>query len=94
MKIANMHYANVLAGFKVDWEAYVELKKDTPPEAPSIKDKDNDRKVIKWTPMFKDYLSHTFDHRGPLSYVLHEDETVIEEVYDPLKVNTTTGVVN
>ena len=94
MTAANMHYQNVLAGFKADWEAYMELKKDTAPEAPSIMDRDNDRKVIKWAPIFKDCLSRTFGHRGPLSYVLRDDATVLDEAYDPLKSDATTGVIN
>ena len=72
----------------------MELKKDSAPEAPSINDNDNDRKVIKWDPIFNDCLSRTFGHRGPLSYVLYEDTAVTEEAYDPLKVDTTTGVIN
>ena len=94
MTSANMHYGNVLASFKIDWEAYVELKKDTAPVAPSIMDKDGDKRVIKWAPIFKDCLSRTFGHRGPLSYVLRDDPTVLDEAYDPLKADTTTGVIN
>ena len=94
MSTACMHYANVLADFKVDHEAYKALKEDDAPIAPSINDKDNDRKVIKWAPIFKDCLSRTFGHRGPLSYVLREDAIVLDEAYDPLKIDTTTGVIN
>ena len=56
----NMHYANVLQYFKVDWEAYWALKDDDAPKEPSINDKDKDRNVIKWEPIFKDCLSRTF----------------------------------
>ena len=59
MTTVNMHYANVLQDFKVDFEAYTSLKEDDAPKAPSINDKDNDRKVIKWAPIFKDCLSRT-----------------------------------
>jgi hypothetical protein len=51
---ANMHYTNVLADFKIEWEDYESLKKQDDPDVPTISDKDNDRKVIKWVPIFID----------------------------------------
>ena len=89
-----MHYANVLQGFAVDWEDCKDLKEEDTLTASAIIDKDYDREVIKWAPIFKDCLLCTFDHVGPLIYVLREDETVLYEAYDPLQVNTTTGVIN
>ena len=94
MNAANMYYANVLQDFKLDWEAYQALKEEDAPKAPTINDKDNDRKVIKWSPIFKDALSRTFGHTGPLIYVLRENVAVEPEALDPLNVNDTTGVVN
>ena len=47
MSNANMHYANVIQDFKVEWEAYTALKDEDDPKAPTINDRDNDRKVIK-----------------------------------------------
>ena len=93
MNNACMHYANVLADFKVDREAYKALKEDDAPKAPSINDKDNDRKVIKWAPIFKDCLSRTFGHNGPLIYILRDDAAVEDEALDPLQVHATTGAV-
>ena len=54
----------------------------------------NDQKVIKWAPIFKDCLSRTFGHNGPLIYVLSEDAAVEEESPDPLQINDATGVIN
>jgi len=45
-----MHYANVLVNFKVDYEAFKELKKQDAPDVPDVKDNDGDRKIIKWLP--------------------------------------------
>ena len=47
MNTTNMHYTNVLSEFKVEEEAYADLKKKPEPEALLINDRDNDRKVIK-----------------------------------------------
>ena len=44
---ANMHYNNVLTGFKTDYEAYTLLRKQDEPEAPLVNDKDKEKKVIK-----------------------------------------------
>ena len=80
----NMHYTKVLSNFKIEWEAYLELKSEDPPTPPSISDKDADRKVIKWAPIFQDCLSRTYGSRGPLIYVLREESKVPTEVEDPL----------
>ena len=53
----NMHYNKVLSAFKIDWDAYVNLKSQDSPEVPLVNDKDNDRKVIKWVPTFLDCLA-------------------------------------
>ena len=81
---ANMHYSNVLQGFKADHEAYVLLKKQEKVKTPLVNDRDKEKKVIKWAPLFEDALSCTFGSKGPLIYVLRENETVPSEVDDPL----------
>ena len=78
----------------MDHEAYKALKEDGAPKAPSINDKDNDHKVIKWAPIFKDCLSRTFGHNGPLIYILRDNAAVEDEAIDPLQVHETTGAVN
>ena len=82
---ANMHYANVLSDFKIEWEDYESLKKQDDPDVPSISDKDNDRKIIKWVPIFIHYTSHTYGSRGPLSCVLCDSAEVSTELNDPLE---------
>ena len=94
MSTGNMHYGNILASFKIEWEAYVALKNEDAPKPPTIRDQDNDRKVIKWAPIFQDCLARTYGSRGPLIYVLREAPEVPPEVEDPLQVDDTTGVVN
>ncbi len=87
MTNANMHYGNVLHNFKVEYEAYTALKDEEAPKAPNVNDKDNDRKVIKWAPIFKDWITCTFGHKGPLIYVLRDEATVPDQDLDPLGTN-------
>ena len=94
MSVSNMHYGNILAEFKIEWDAYLDLKEQDAPKPPTINDRDNDRTVIKWAPIFVDCLSRTYGSMGPLSYVLRENETVEDEVADPLGVEESTGITN
>ena len=87
----NMHYTNVLKGFKEDFDAYVTLKKQDNPDVPLVNDKDKEKKVIKWVPLFEDTLSRTFGSKGPLIYVLREDAAVPSEVDDPLQARAHYG---
>lgn len=88
---ANMHYGNVLTGFKTDYEAYCLLKKQDEPEAPVVNDKDKEKKIIKWMPLFEDALSRTFGSKGPLIYVLRDNAAVPTETDDPLDENCHYG---
>ena len=90
MTPVNMHYANILSTFKIEWDAYISLKKEDAPKAPAIRDQDNDRKVIKWAPIFQDCLARTYGSRGPLIYVIRDDEAVPSETDDPLGVDDAT----
>ena len=47
MTPASMCYANVLSAYKIEHDAYVDLKYQDEPDVPKINDRDNDRKVIK-----------------------------------------------
>ena len=87
----SMHYRDVLTGFKVDHEAYTLLKKQDEPDAPVVNDKDKEKKIIKWMPLFEDALSRTFGPRGPLIYVLRENPAVPAEIDDPLDANAHYG---
>ena len=85
---AAIHCTNVLFNFKIDYQAYVDLKYEDAPKAPSINDKDNDRKVIKWASILQDWLARTYGSRGPLIYVLRENSDVPTEVDDPLDADS------
>ena len=86
-----MHYNNVLKGFKDDYEAYALLIKPDSPEAPVVNDKDKEKRVIKWIPLFEDCLSRTFGSKGPLIYVLREDAAVPSVADDPLEAGAHYG---
>jgi hypothetical protein len=88
---ANMHYNNVLLTFKTEWEAYQELRDADEPKIPKINDRDAERKVIKWVPIFLDCMSRTFGAKGPLRYVLRENPDVPNDAADPLDPNAHYG---
>ena len=73
---SNMHYTNVLKEFKLEWEAYEAVKDEGDPKIPKVNDRDGDRKVIRWAPIFLDALEVTHGARGSLRYVLREEHTV------------------
>lgn len=87
----NMHYNNILSTFKTDYEAYALLRKQNAPDVPTLSDKDKEKKVIKWAPLFEDNLSRTFGSRGPLIYVLREHVAVPNEIDDPLQAGCHYG---
>ena len=82
-----MYYDKVLSSFKVEFESYKDLKKYDAPTTPSIQDKDGDRHVIKWAPIFEDALSRTYGSRGPLIYILRTTQAVPTKLEDPLQTN-------
>jgi hypothetical protein len=88
---AILHYNNVLTTFKVEHEAYVKLQKEDAPTVPNVKDTDNERKVIKWAPIFIDCMSRTYGIKGPLAYVLRDTVEVEDEADDPLQDNNYFG---
>ena len=79
-----MNYASVLATFKINYEDYLYMKGEDESKIPKINDRDNDQKIICWSPTFKDCLSSSCGSRGTLTHVLREDLTSSEEVVDPL----------
>jgi hypothetical protein len=84
MTSANMHYINVLKNFKIEWETYQDLRDQAEPTVPLVSEKDGDRKIIKWVPIFIDCLTRTYGVHGPLVYVLRDDPAVPLEATDPL----------
>ena len=91
MTSANMHYANVLKSFKIEWDTYKDLRDQDEPSVPLVSEKDGDRKIIKWVPIFIDCLARSYGVRGPLVYVLRDDPTVPLEANDPLDAHSCFG---
>ena len=85
MNPGSMHWINVLTNFQLERQFYESLKEQDGSRVPFIGDKDSDRKVIKWFPIFLDCLSCTFGSHGPLSYVLCDHARVRSEAVDPLQ---------
>ena len=88
---ASMHYTQVLSDFKVEWEDYKKLQEADEPAVPKINDREAERKVIKWVPIFMDVMPRTFGPKGPLSYVLRENSDVPAEADDPLNEESYFG---
>ncbi len=84
MTTSTMHYTNILSNFKIEFEAYEALKKKDAPDVPKINDKDGDRKIIRWAPIFLDCMEHHYGAKGHLRYVLRENSAVKTEQENPL----------
>ena len=56
-----------------------------------MNDKDQDRKIICWSPIFLDCLSSTCGSRGPLRYVLRDSTEAPGEEEDLFLLNTYYG---
>lgn len=87
----SMQYTDVLTSFKLEWDDYESLKSQDDPTIPLVNDKDHDRKVIKWVPIFLDCVSRTYGSRGPLAYVLRDEVAVADETADPLQAQAYYG---
>ena len=87
----NMHFVNVIGGFKTEYNSYVLLKKQTSPKVPLVSDKDKEKKIIKWVPLFEDALSRTFGSNGPLVYIVWDNSKVPNVRDDPLTANAHHG---
>ena len=74
-----------------DFDAYVLINKQTSPEVPLVSDKDKDKKIIKWVPLFEEALSHIFGSKYPLVYVVRDHSDVPDVSYDPLTENAHYG---
>ena len=79
-----MAYSSVLAIFKIEHETCLSIKDKDDGKVPKINDKGNDRKIIRWDPIFKDCLPSSNGLRGLLICVLRDDSTVPDEVIDLL----------
>ena len=82
-----MHYTNMLKVFKLEWKAYEAVNNEDDWKISKINDRNGDRKVIYWAPIFLDTLENTHGACSPLRYVLREDSIIPLEVSDPLTVH-------
>ena len=65
-------YPSALAIFKIEYEVCLSIEDEIEPKVPKINDRDNDRKMIHWYPIFKGYLASSCDLREPMIYVARQ----------------------
>ena len=63
----------------------------TSPEVPLVSDKDKEKEIIKWVPLFEDALSQIFGSKGPLVYIVQKNDEVPDVVDEPLIKNAHDG---
>ena len=91
MDASSMHYGNVLSTFKIEWEAYEAIISEDDRKVPKIVDRDGDRKIIQWAPIFLDNLDAIIGAKGPLRYVLRDEPIFPPEGNDSLDQNEYYG---
>ena len=91
MDASSMHYGNFLSAFKIEWEAYESIMSEDDPKVPKIFDRDGDRRIIRWEPIFLDNLDAIIGAKGPLRYVLRGEPIVTLEGNNPLDQNSYYG---
>ena len=79
----NMSYSTALATFKIEHEAFLSVKDETEPKVPNINERDNDLKIICWSPIFKEFLASSHDSCSPLIHSLRKDPVVPDEIMHP-----------
>ena len=82
-----MDYASFLATFKIRHESCLSVKDNDDSKAPKINDRDKDRKIISWSPIFMDFLSNSYRLRSPLIFFLREHPTITNKIMEPLLAN-------
>ena len=99
----NMHYNNVLRGFKLEWDAITTMsEKDTDAKLPVLS---KNSPPLKWCESMKHYLYNTFGVRKiPLTYIIRDSVDVApeatpagqqpdpDETYDPLAPGKAYGI--
>ena len=89
LKIVHIYF---IKDFSIKWDTYQDLCDQDEPDVPLVSNKDGDRKIIKWVPIFLDcLLEHSYGIRGPLVYALRDDPTVPPEAQDPLEPQSYYG---
>ena len=91
MYASSMHYGNILSTFKIEWEAYEAIMSEDDPKVPKIVDRDGDRRIIRWAPIFLDSLYAIIGAKVPLCYFLREEPIVPLVGNDPLDQNAYYG---
>ena len=91
MDASSMNYENVLSTFKIEWEAYKEIMSEDDPKVPKIVDRDGDRRIIRWSPIFLDNLDAIIGDKGPLRYALRDEPIGPLEGNDTLDQNAYYG---
>ena len=61
------------------------------PKVPKIVDRDGDRRIIRWAPIFLDRLDGIIGEKVPLRYFLRDEPIVPLEENDPLDQNAYYG---
>ena len=83
----NMYYVNLIGEFTTDYNAYVQMKKQTYPEVLLVSDKGKYKKITKWVPLFEDAFLRTSGSKGPLVYINKENVDVTDVRDDLLMAN-------
>ena len=91
MDASSTHYGNVLSAFNIEWEVYEAITSENDPKVPKIVDRDGDRRIICWAPIFMDSPDAIIGATGPLSYVLRDEPIVPLEGNNPLHQNAYYG---
>ena len=86
-----MHYVNFLGDFNTYHNTYILLKKQTFPEVPVVSDKEKEKKIIKWVPIFEYALLRTFGNKGPLVYIVLDNADILYVGDFPLTENAHYG---
>ena len=76
---------------KIEWEAYEAIMSEDDPKVPKIVDRDGDRRIILWAPIFLDNLDAIIGAKVPLHYVLRDEPIVPLEGNVPRDQNAYYG---
>ena len=79
-----MSYTSVFTTFKIDHEACLSVKGEDDSKVQKINDMENDLKIIRWYPIFKERISNSYGSCRPFICFLREDTTAPEDVMDHL----------
>ena len=78
-----MGCASVFVTFKIENEDFLSVKGKDERSFLKVNDRDNYRNIIRWDPIFNDYLKSSYGSRRKLTHVLREHSNLLDEVSDP-----------